>query len=171
MTRRPASSGSDKSEAGYEVGYGKPPKHTRFKPGQSGNPKGRPRGQRNLKTVVKEVLKEKITIREGERTRTVSRIDAIVRVTINNALKGDPKALAAFYPVDPTDGPHGRGAGSSSTEAVSAEDDAILAEFLARHGIVEQQDSHGEVPAGRSKIAKPQSDAKTANEAEPRTKK
>ena len=48
-------------------------------------------GQRNLKTVIKEVLKEKITIREGERTRTVSRLDAIVRVTVNNALKGDPK--------------------------------------------------------------------------------
>ena len=81
MTRRSTSRRSTESEDGYEVGYGEPPKNTRFKPGQSGNPRGRRRGQRNLKTVVQEVLREKITIREGERTRTISRLDAIVRVS------------------------------------------------------------------------------------------
>ena len=86
------------------------PRTRGLSPGSPAIRRAGPAGQRNLRTVVKEVLKEKITIREGERTRTVSRLDAIVRVTINNALKGDPKALAAFYPVDPTDWAHGRGA-------------------------------------------------------------
>lgn len=155
MTRRSASLRSAKGEDGYEVGYGKPPKNTRFKSGQSGNPKGRPRGQRNLRTVVTEVLKEKITIREGDRTRTVSRLDAIVRVTINNALKGDLKALAAFIQLIRPTGLMDEEPEAPSREAVSAEDDAILAGFLARHGIVEQQDSCGEVPPAEAKSPKP----------------
>ena len=73
---------------------GKPPKHTRFKPGQSGHPSGRPRGQRNFRTAVREALKEKITIREGDRTRTVSKMDGIIQVTFNKALKGDAKSAS-----------------------------------------------------------------------------
>jgi Family of unknown function (DUF5681) len=162
MTRKSASGHSAESEDGYEVGYGKPPKNTRFKTGQSGNPRGRRRGQRNLRTVVKEVLKETITIREGERTRTISRLDAIVRVTINNALKGDVKAFAAFIQLIRPTGLMDEEAETSSQNVVGTEDNAILAEFLARHGIVEQQDSCGEVfPATKS--SSPQPDATTPN--------
>ena len=56
----------------YEVGYRKPPKHTQFKEGQSGNPAGRPKGTNNLKTDLIEELGEQILIREGDRTFTVS---------------------------------------------------------------------------------------------------
>ena len=35
-------------QIGYEVGYGRPPQHTQFRPGQSGNPAGRRKGVRNL---------------------------------------------------------------------------------------------------------------------------
>ena len=94
MTRKPSRPAAE--DAPYEIGYGKPPKHTRFKPGQSGHPSGRPRGQRNFRTAVREALKEKITIREGDRTRTVSKMDAIIQVTFNKALKGDPKASLPF---------------------------------------------------------------------------
>ena len=156
MTRRPTSSHADIGEPAYEVGYGKPPKHTRFKPGQSGNPKGRPRKQRNLRTVVKEALKEKITIREGERTRTVSRLDAIVRVTINNALKGDAKALAAFIQLIRPTGLMGEEPETASRDSVGADDDAILAEFLERQGIVKQQGSSEEgSPAAEAKSPNP----------------
>ena len=50
----------DISSAPYEVGYGKPPKHTRFQPGQSGNPRGRPKGTKNLKTDLEEELSERV---------------------------------------------------------------------------------------------------------------
>jgi hypothetical protein len=76
----------------YEVGYSKPPKHTRFKPGQSGNPRGRPKGTKNLKTDLMEELGEKILIREGDHPRQVSKQRALVKALLTRALKGDVRA-------------------------------------------------------------------------------
>jgi len=69
------------------VGYGKPPVHTRFKKGQSGNPKGRRKGQRNVHTVVDEALSQRITIREGNRTRSVTKLDAVILTMVAAALR------------------------------------------------------------------------------------
>ena len=55
----------------FSVGYGRPPVHSRFKPGQSGNPKGRRKGQRNVGTVVDGELSQRIKVREGNRTRSL----------------------------------------------------------------------------------------------------
>ena len=61
------------SKSDYEVGYKKPPKDTQFKPGQSGNPLGRPKGTKNLKTDLMEELGQKIVVREGDRPLEVSK--------------------------------------------------------------------------------------------------
>ena len=119
----------------YEVGYGKPPKHTRFKPGQSGHPRGRPRGQLNFRTAVREALKEKITVREGDRTRTVSKMDAIIQVTFNKALKGDARGLVAFLQLIRWAGLMDEQPELSPTESIGAEDEAILAGYLEREGL------------------------------------
>ena len=76
MPRKTSPPSSAVAEPPYDTGYGKPPKHTQFKPGHSGNPRGRPRGQQNFKTVIEQALNEKITIREGDRTRKVTRMEA-----------------------------------------------------------------------------------------------
>lgn len=76
----------------YEVGYRKPPKATRFKKGQSGNPKGRPKGTRNFKTDLEDVLRQRVTLREGGRERKVSTQHAIIRAAAAKALKGDTRA-------------------------------------------------------------------------------
>ncbi len=78
----------------YEVGYKKPPKHTRFQPGQSGNPRGRPKGTKNLKTDLMEELGEKIVVREGDRSQKVSKQRALLKSVVNRAIQGDARATA-----------------------------------------------------------------------------
>ena len=82
------------STENYEVGYAKPPKNTRFQPGQSGNPRGRPKGTKNLKTDLMEELREKITVREGDRSHKVSKQRALLKSVVNRAIQGDARAIA-----------------------------------------------------------------------------
>ena len=82
------------SDPGHEVGYRKPPMHTRFKPGQSGNPRGRPKGTKNLKTDLAEELGEKIVIREGDRSQKISKQRALLKSVVNRAIKGDARAIS-----------------------------------------------------------------------------
>src|ERR671921_152968 len=64
----------------YEVGYKKPPEHTRFQPGTSGNPKGRQKGVNNLATDIKNALASKITVRSGGKGRVVSTQEAGIMI-------------------------------------------------------------------------------------------
>lgn len=84
----------DAPETDYAVGYGRPPQHTRFKPGQSGNRRGRPKGTVNLKTDLVEELGEKVLIREGEKSRPVSKQRAVVKALVSRTLKGDARAAS-----------------------------------------------------------------------------
>jgi hypothetical protein len=59
----------------YNVGYGKPPRRSRFRKGVSGNRKGRPKGKRNIATVLTEILEEEIEITEGGVRKTVTKLD------------------------------------------------------------------------------------------------
>jgi hypothetical protein len=79
----------------HEVGYARPPVHSRFKKGQSGNPKGRPRGSRSVATILHKILGEKVSVREGDKVWLISKMEAIVRGLSLKALKGDQKATAA----------------------------------------------------------------------------
>lgn len=80
-----------------DVGYRNPPQATRFKPGQSGNPKGRPKGTTNhLSTDLAAELGEQITVREGGRERRVSKQRALIKSLMAKALKGDVRATAAI---------------------------------------------------------------------------
>lgn len=92
-------------DRGYDVGYGKPPQNTRFKPGQSENPKGRQRGAKNkaprlneerLKTIVIEEAYREITVRDGDRNVSVPMAQAVVRALAVNAAKGQHRAQRLF---------------------------------------------------------------------------
>jgi Family of unknown function (DUF5681) len=72
-----------------EVGFKRPPVHSRFRKGCSGNPKGRPRGTKNLRTDLTEVLQEQVTVTEGDRKVRMSKQRAIVMTLVAKTLKGD----------------------------------------------------------------------------------
>jgi hypothetical protein len=112
---------------GYEVGYGRPPTHSQFRPGQSGNPAGRREGVRNLKTDVMRTLSTPIKVNEGGRSRTRSTQEGVLLVLREKALRGDARALdrllelALRYNSDLTE--------TGPTQGLAADDQAILAAY------------------------------------------
>jgi hypothetical protein len=76
------------------VGYGHPPKNHQFQTGQSGNPSGRPKGARNLKTELKEELGALVTVTDGNTTVEVSKARAVVKTLLRLAIAGDARAIA-----------------------------------------------------------------------------
>lgn len=85
------------TSAAGTVGYKRPPVHSRFKPGQSGNPSGRAKGSQNLKTLFNKILKEEVSLREGADVRKVSKAEAIMRGLVIGALKGDTRSLGTLF--------------------------------------------------------------------------
>jgi hypothetical protein len=75
------------------VGYGKPPRHSRFRKGQSGNPKGRPKGTRNLKTDLLEELQATVLVTEGVTKRRLSKQRAVLKSLTAKAINGDVRAV------------------------------------------------------------------------------
>ena len=80
-------------ERDYEVGYGKPPRHTRFELGRSGNPQGRPGGSKNLLTLLNKALNELVIVTENGGRRKVSKREAIVTQLVNRSAQADLKAI------------------------------------------------------------------------------
>jgi hypothetical protein len=81
-----------KDDSEYPIGYRKPPRQTQFKPGQSGNVKGRPKGSKNCKTVFEKELRTPIPVTENGKRKKISKLEAIIKHTVNKAAGGDPKA-------------------------------------------------------------------------------
>ena len=77
-------------------GYGCPPINTQYRLGQSGNRKGRPKGSRNWKTVLLEVLSEKVKINDNGKVRQISKAEAIVKTAMRRAVQGDAKSAASI---------------------------------------------------------------------------
>jgi len=112
-------------EKTYRTGYCKPPTMWRFKPGQSGNSKGRPKGSKNLKTLLADELNAKVTIREGERTRKVTKSEAMVKKLVADTLKGDKKALTMGL----------NDVKENLERVLGADDEAIIAEFVGKKSV------------------------------------
>jgi hypothetical protein len=76
----------------YEVGYKKPPSSTRFTKGQSGNPKGRPKGAKNLANLLFKIGRERVRVQVNGRPRTITKLEAILLQLANKAISGEDRA-------------------------------------------------------------------------------
>lgn len=85
----------DNDESDFPIGYKNPPRETRFKPGQSGNPSGRPK--KNTITLAEAFSRElntSVIVTEGGKSKKMTKIDAIAKHQTIKAVQGDHKALA-----------------------------------------------------------------------------
>jgi hypothetical protein len=113
------------------VGYKRPPTATQFKPGSSGNPRGRPKNSRNLRTDLAAELSQKIRVREGGREYEVSKQRALLKAVVAAGVKGDVRAATAvinlcarLFGVGP--------ASDDEAEVMTSGDEALLEDFIRR---------------------------------------
>lgn len=113
----------------YEVGYGKPPKASRFKPGQSGNPKGRAKGAVNTKTFLEQELNRKQRVTVDGKVRYLTNRQITILAQLSKARKGDPKAFRLVMEFD--------SALQQDTEALAKRVDLAPDERAILHGHLE----------------------------------
>ena len=115
----------------YEVGYGKPPRHSRFRKGQSGNPRGRPPGAKNLKTLLNDALNEPVIVTENGGRRKLTKREAIIKQVVNQSTKGDWPAIKVLLGLvreieDRTD------PASHETSSFTAADETVIEQLRAQ---------------------------------------
>jgi hypothetical protein len=118
----------DTSDDAFAVGYKNPPRHSRFQPGQSGNPRGRQKGVRNLAVDVKRTLEVPVRLNDQGKARRVSTQEAALLRLREKALMGDPRSLAQFLELAKIFN-NSSAVASAGGEALAAEDQAILDAF------------------------------------------
>ena len=119
-----------KKTGNYEIGYKKPPKATRFQPGESGNRLGRPKKPRSSNEILEKIMSEKVTIVIKGRRRTVTMKEVLIRQLVTEGMKGNQRALKAIF--------------NRETERI-LDEDARLAE---------QKKHHEEISKGMDEIFK-----------------
>ena len=118
MSKRKSPKRPSKPATDDAVGYGSPPKAYQFKPGQSGNPKGRPKGAKNLKAMIADVLTEPVSLTKKGVRKSVPAIVGIAHRFNVRALNGDIRAAKFLFDLFDSVSP------SQSTEAAAPEDRA-----------------------------------------------
>lgn len=122
----------------YKVGYKKPPKETQFKPGQSGNPRGRTKGSKNTYDILKNELDTRITLKEGGKEIILTKKQALLRHLINKAIQGDIKSMLFVFQqlllIEAKDSEM-----RSVMEDISEEDNKILMRFLQENLEISKQ--------------------------------
>jgi Family of unknown function (DUF5681) len=113
---------------GYKVGYRRPPLATRFRPGTSGNPRGRPMGARNLATVLAETLAERVVVTENGRRKRITKLEAAVKQLVNRAASGEARSMSLLLALIQASEAKPLETGSAAQSA----DDALVLREIAR---------------------------------------
>jgi hypothetical protein len=124
----------------YAVGYGRPPQATRFKAGQSGNPKGRPKGSHNLFTLLNDAMQTRVPVTINGRRVYLTKAEVAIRQQVDNAAKGDLRALAFLVKamaqaVPPPSGSSADQKTELTTEQCNAIFEALVREHAAEGGL------------------------------------
>jgi hypothetical protein len=122
----------DEGDNENSVGYGRPPEATRFAPGKSGNPRGRPKGSRSFGAILMGLIRQKISITENGKTRRVPVLEGMLRRLVNDALRSDAGAQKLLFSLV-----HRYGDAPDATIKLAdilAEDQAILSRYLSQPG-------------------------------------
>ena len=129
MTRR----SKPPSQGAYEVGYRKPPRNRQFKPGQSGNASGRPKGRPALSELFLRETSKLISVKKGEEVVRISKAEGLVTKLVQMALQGDMAAmrLAVSMLAQPQLGADGAGDDGAADLGAMPDDDAVR-RILAR---------------------------------------
>ncbi len=124
-------------EKDYEVGYGKPPEASRFKKGESGNRKGRPKGARGLETDLKAELNEVVSVNVNGKKKKFTKQQLMLKQLVGKAVKGDLRAIEKSFGLVASilgvedEAPKGQA-------SLSMADEGILKDYLARRGLEEK---------------------------------
>ena len=114
-----------------KVGYGNPPNGSQFRKGQSGNPQGRPKGSKNLATLLRLECDRIVTVTEGGKRRQYHKGALLARIQIDKALKGDVRAFTAVHAILAKEGLSGSGSSKSPAAAESEIPDEVYDQILA----------------------------------------
>lgn len=113
----------------YECGYMKPPKSGQFKPGQSGNPKGRPSGSKNIYKLLDDIVNEKIQMTKNGKPVRISKKQAMLFQAVNKAVQGDLKAFQTLLPVM-AEVDHKKEELAKAVNAIRQDDMEILKQYM-----------------------------------------
>ena len=128
-----ASHSDTETEGDYQIGYGKPPRHTGFQKRRSGNPKGRPKGSKNLATLLTEALDEKVQVTEDGKRRRVTKRELVIKQLVNKSASADLRAIKQL--TDIVERAERRAADSPAAPpppAITAADEEVIAELRKR---------------------------------------
>jgi hypothetical protein len=115
----------------YPVGFGKPPQHTRFKKGKSGNPEGRPRGSKDFSTLINNELEERVSAKENGRTKRITKRKVVAKQLVNSGASGHLGAtkLLLTYMERPEE-PSRQAIAQTQTPRAGLTDDEMLALYV-----------------------------------------
>jgi hypothetical protein len=88
---------SSESDRNYKVGYGKPPKHSRFQPGHSGNQRGKAAGARHPTTILKQSLLEAVLVKQSGREIKTTKLKVFIAQIINDAMRADYFSVVLLF--------------------------------------------------------------------------
>ena len=122
-----------RTKGDYEIGYGKPPRGCGFKKGQSGNPRGRPPGSKNLTTLLNDALNETVTVTENGRRRTITKREAVIKQLVNKSASTEARALKILLDLMLNLEARARSSSAApATPAIGPDDEEVLAQLKER---------------------------------------